>query len=128
MYQDDIGVWNPLGRINSPSLELWTPFPVLSTTGNALFRVQFYCSNFNRISSFCWIRVNIKTQGTEQAFKPIRLYPTEQKQLIEIPVPKDLELRNVYFRSIEVKKSIRRVRYIGVIPDIRWDISLDEIV
>lgn len=128
MYQDDIGVWEPLGRVNSPSIELWTPLPRQSTAGNSLFRVQFHCSDFNKISSICWLRVNIKTAGTEQAFRALKLYPKPEKTLIEIPVPKDLELRSIFFRSIEVKKSLKYVRYLGPIQDIRWDVSVDEIV
>lgn len=128
MYQDDIGVWEQLGRLNSPPIEVWTPLPRLSTAGNSLFRVQFHCSDFNKVSSVCWIRVNIKTAGTEQAFKPQKLYPRAEKLLLEIPVPKDLELRSIFFRSIEVKKSLKRLRYLGPIQDIRWDISVDEIV
>ncbi len=123
---DDIGIWNNLGTI-TPTLNQWVKFPTTATGANATLRVTYICNDFSKVNSYCWIRSRYQTSNSNQVSKAIRLYPTSDKQLIEVPIPQDLQDRSIYFRDFEVKKVIKYRRYIGTTPDIVWQIKLEEL-
>lgn len=123
---DDIGVWNDLGLV-TPNRSNWVKFPITATGANATFRVSCLCSDWNKINSFAWLRARYQTSNSNQVSQSIRIYPHLDSQLIEFPIPQDLQDRSIYFRDFEVKKALKYRRYIGLSPDINWQMKLEEI-
>lgn len=126
---DDTGIWNQLGGI-IPLHDQWIVFPELAVAANATFRVQINCSDFSKINSFCYIRSRYMTQSTNQETLAIRIYPRGHpngKFLLDLPPNGDLLARGVYSRSIEIKKVIRWRKWYGIVPDINYSISLEEL-
>jgi hypothetical protein len=123
---DDIGVWNDLGTI-TPSCTDWIKFPNTATGANATLRATYFCSDFSKVKSWCWLRARYRTGDSDQVSQSIRLYPKADKQLIEFPIPQDLQDRSVYFRDFEVRKFLKLRRSVGITPDIIWQIKLEEL-
>lgn len=123
---DDIGVWNFLGII-TPNYDVWTKFPTTATGANATLRATYICGDFSKIRSWCWLRPRYQTANTDQVGQAIRLYPSPNKQIIEVPIPQDFQDRSIYYRDFEVRKNSRYIRYIGRNPDIIWQIQLEEL-
>lgn len=123
---DDIGVWNDLGTI-TPLHKQWLKFPNRATGANATLRITCFCSDWNKVNSWIWLRPRYQTSNSDQVGLSIRIYPKQEKQLVEIPIPVDLQERSVYFRDFEVYKNLRWRRYIGYTPDVNWQIKLEEL-
>jgi hypothetical protein len=124
---DDIGVWNNLGTVRA-EVKTWLKFPVTATGGNATFRATFTCSNWDNLSSNVLFRPRYVTAGTDSVGQSIRIYPNKEPSIFELPIPQDLQERNVYFRSIEVYKiRWRRTKLVGITIDANLDIKLEEL-
>lgn len=129
LIQDDLGVWNQLGQVQVVH-DQWVKFPVISNAGNSTFRVKLICVDPSYIRSYCYIRSRYSTANTDQPTQAIRIYPgshPDEKFLIDLPINRELFDRTIYLRSIEIKKIIKPRRYLGVIPDIDYSISLEEL-
>lgn len=124
---DDLSIWNDLGTIE-PIYNQWVVFPVQSNGGNAVFRVRWICVDFDQIRSYVWVRSRFQTQQSNQVTQAIRLYPKSDDQIFEMPIPQDLLDRGIRLRSVEVKKYIQSLRYVGIVPDIAYSMRLEEIL
>ncbi len=123
---DDIGVWNNLGTI-TPTSSNWIKFPNTATGANATLRVTYFCDDFSKVKSWCYLRARYQTADSNQVSQSIRLYPKTDKQLIQFPIPQDLQDRSVYFRDFEIKKFLKVRRSVGTTKDIIWQIQLEEL-
>lgn len=125
-YQDDIGIWNDLSSV-VPSSKFWTKFPIVATGANDTIRIRFESQDFSKIKSFIWLRSRYQTANSDQVSQAIRIYPQQEKQIIQIPIPQDLQDRSVYFRAFEIKKQLRYRRYIGTASDINYLVFCEEL-
>lgn len=125
LSQDDVAVWKNLGTL-TPEFLTWKKFQETSTGGNSIFRVKFICTDFSKIRSFCWLRARFQTAQTNQVEQAIRIYPKPENMIFEIPVPKDLFDRNIYFRDFEIIKG-RKYRGKGTITEPAYQVQLEEI-
>ncbi len=124
--QDDIGIWNDLGSV-SPISTNWIKFPVVATGANDTLRITFSSQDFSKITSFVWLRPRYQTADSDQVGKAIRIYPSAEKQIVELPIPQDFRDRSVYFRAFEIKKQLKYRKYIGTTPDISYLMKLEEL-
>lgn len=121
---DDIGVWNDLGVV-SPGTDQWLKFPVTAVGSNSTLRLTFFCNNFPAVKSRLMLRPNYTTASTGDTGKVIWIRPESNRQIIEVPIPKDLFDRSVYFRDFEAKKYLRFNRYVTY--DYDWSVKLEEL-
>ena len=123
---DDIGVWNNLGTV-APTTDKWLKFPTTATGANATLRVSYVCADWTKLNSYILIRPQYQTSNSLANGTAIRLYPENVSTIIELPIPQDLQDRSVYFRNFEVKKVLRWRRKIGITPDSKLDVKLEEL-
>lgn len=124
--EDDIGIWNDLGTV-TPNHTTWSKFPNTATGANATLRIICICSDWSKVNSFVWLRARYQTSDSNQVSQSVRIYPHQDNQIIQFPIPQDLQDRSVYFRDFEIKKNLRWRKYIGLTPDITWQMKLEEL-
>lgn len=127
---DSYGLWNDLGTVE-PIYDQWVPFPTASNGGNALIRARFLCSDFDKINSYLYFRSRFQSGVTNQVTLATRIYPaahSDEDLLFELPIPKDFLNRSIKLRAIEVKKILISERYVGIHPDIAYDVRLEELL
>jgi hypothetical protein len=120
---DSIGVWNDLGSV-VPQYKQWIKFPNLATGGNATLLLNYTSPNWDKLNSYLLVRP-IYVQSIVGIAS--RIYPDQSGNLIEIPIPEDLQLRFADFRNFEIRKVLRWRRRIGVTPDASYIVKLEEL-
>lgn len=120
---DSIGVWNDLGSVE-PQYRQWVKFPITATGGSDTLQINYTSPSWNKLNSYILIRP-IYVQSIVGSAR--RVYPDQNGNLIEIPIPEDLRLRFVDFRSFEIKKVLRWRRGIGVTLDANYVVKLEEL-
>lgn len=125
-YQDDVGIWNELGSV-VPDSKDWLKFPIVATGANATIRVWFESQDFEKVKSFIWLRSRYQTSNSDQVSQSIRVYPQTGKQIIQVPIPQDLQDRSIYFRAFEIKKQLRYRKYIGTTNDVDYLVYSEEL-
>jgi hypothetical protein len=126
LTSDDIGDWDYLGLL-SPQDRIWLQFPNQSNSSEGLFRITCYCDSFNKINSYGIIRPKYQLANSVHFGLGLKFYPRPDKQLLEIPIPKALILRDIYNPYFEIMKIVRYRRGVGLTPSILWDIKLEEL-
>lgn len=123
---DDIGVWNTLGYVH-PVVDAWIKYPNTATGANATLRLKYLCSDWLKLQSYLLIRPVYQTSNTLANGKAIKIFPNKIADIIECPIPQDLQDRSIYFRNFEIKKVLRRRRKIGITSDIDIEVMLQEL-
>lgn len=103
--------WNTLGTV-SPGFTDWVTFPSPSID-DSLFRITCTSSNWLHIRSFVWFRSRWPNGLVSQAR---RIYPKQEIQIINDPIPADLERDGWVLRDIQLKRNYR---------DMRWASQID---
>lgn len=109
-------MWKSIGTI-IPALT-WQTFP-LPTTGDT-FRVT-YGGNLNRISTFAYVRQYL---SVDIVTKSIRLYPKNQQEVIELPIPATLRESGLVLCYLGAMKFPNRPRFVQ--PDTNWTLTIEE--
>lgn len=123
---DDLGIWIQLGTIQ-PNWDFLS-FPVLTSTGNNLFRLTTL-GDFSKINTFLYFRVVYLTNsGVENVEgKWLRFYPNEQPQIIKLNSD-ELLLSGNLTRAIQVRKSSKWYGYKIPITDNLYSLTLEEFI
>lgn len=122
---DSFGVWGNLGTI-TPIPNQWLRFPFDALENNETIRASFECLDFSKIRSYGLLRINFKSGGIELPLPPIKIYPKPGSIRYSFPVPNDLILRGVTYRSFEVMLKLYK-SYWGTASSINWSIQLEEL-
>lgn len=123
---DDLGVWIQLGTLQN-SFD-WQIFPVASSTGNTTYRINFNCpsNNWYKIKSICYLRAVYQQQGSKVVDqKWIRIYPKQEKEIVEIPLTVVLQ-KQLLLRQIEIISKLKYRRIGQRIIDEPHSITLEE--
>ncbi|MBW4479680.1 MAG: hypothetical protein KME54_23245 [Tolypothrix brevis GSE-NOS-MK-07-07A] len=123
---DDIGVWNLLGSV-IPVWNAWIKFPNTATGANATLRLSYLCADWKKVNSYILVRPRYQTSNTIAHGIAVKVYPQTIPDLIEIPIPQDLQDRSIYFRDFEIKKVSKWRRKVGITPDVDIDVKLEEL-
>jgi hypothetical protein len=121
---DDFGVWNDLGTIQ-PVVGNWIALPETAVGGLDLLRFSFIYPSSADINSYILIRSIYKTGSNALFSKAIKAYPSQDTTILDIPIPKDLKDRDIYFRDIEIRKYIYGYKYL--VPDYQWQVKVEEL-
>ncbi|GAX43445.1 hypothetical protein NIES4075_44580 [Tolypothrix sp. NIES-4075] len=123
---DDIGVWNLLGSV-IPVWNNWLKFPNTATGTNATLRLSYLCPDWKKLNSYLLLRPRYQTSNTLSIGIVVKIYPEIIPNLIEVPIPQDLQDRSIYFRDFEIKKVSKWRRRVGITPDVDISVKLEEL-
>ena len=122
---DDLGVWVQLGTVQ-PDWD-WLSFPILTSTGNNIFRLSTI-GNMNKIVTFFYIRVVYRNSGSSSVDgKWLRFYPNLDQQIVEFNTNQIFTFSNIT-REIQVRKSSKWYGYKIPITDEPYLLQLEEFV
>ena len=124
---DNLGEWHDLGT-EQPLHDVFVPFGIQTIKNLKLFRFTFNCSDFKKINSYILVRARYLTNQSNIVGRAIRVYPQEDRTLIDLPIPESLENDSTYTRLIEIKKYCKRLRYVGLIADIDYSVKVEEFI
>lgn len=122
---DDLGVWVQLGSVQVGWD--WLSFPILTSTGNNIFRLSTI-GNIDKINTFFYIRVVYRNSGSSSVdSKWLRFYPNIDKQILELNTNQLFTFNNIT-REIQVRKSSKWYGYKIPITDEPYLLQLEEFI
>lgn len=120
---DDLGVWIQLGTVQ-PNWD-WLSFPILTSTGNNIFRLSTI-GNIEKINTFFYIRVVYRNSGSSSVDgKWLRFYPNLEQQIVEFNTNQIFTFSNIT-REIQVRKSSKWYGYKIPVTDEPYLLQLEE--
>lgn len=121
---DAFGIWNDLGTI-LPTINNWTKFTNTAVGGLNTIRASFIVDTSKELNSFCWLRWSYIAEGQNLTTRATKIYPRNETLLLDVPIPDDLKVRDIFYRDFEVKKFVYGSKF--SIKDQLWQIKLEEL-
>lgn len=120
---DSLGEWTQLGLLKPVQFDVWHDFAPehLVTTGS--YRLNFECSDFSKVRSFCWVRSVYIKDGVELFSRSTRVYPKPEPLTLELPIPLNFRSAGVERQKLQLKKLFKRYAS----TDVLWTIKTEEL-
>jgi hypothetical protein len=124
MGLDALGEWLDLGSVD-PSFDDWISYGIIQPSPSQVIRVSF--ANFDPLKASSFVRIRgiyFTALRTDVTFS-IKVFPSEQARVIELPVSEEILGQKEWHLAVEVKKYKGYRRFLGQMNDqINYSVSV----
>jgi hypothetical protein len=125
MSLDALGEWLNLGFV-TPSFDDWISYGIIQSRPSQVIRINF--NNFNPRESFSYTRIRgiyFTALKADVTFS-VKVYPSDQRRVIELPISDEILGQSNWRLAIEIKKYKGYRRYLGQLNDkINYSVGIE---
>jgi hypothetical protein len=122
---DSIGSWIALGTVR-PILDNWVDFPDVSIQPNPIFRIKFLVEE-QSFKGFVLLRSKYLLGDYTYKSTAILIYPDDDYQIFQLPVPQSLVDLGVNERTVQVRPRWYTYLTPGLYPPVPIRVLLEEL-